>query len=180
MTNHKTKPIHPKLQRYCIAMKLEREKYNLHVPELCLFASHKDIDTALQILNEKATDIFAEYEIRGITNEIPEPTTKQTQRQKSATVSFAIKCMIFAIIFSFTAYLGSVLVTHKINQISIATVVKKQLKGASAILHSWSELDPQRKDSLLDDFEKQLHSIKPLIDRANNVFYPKIESEVGK
>jgi hypothetical protein len=180
MTNHKIKPTHPRLQQYSISLRVKSGKYELHVPELCLFASHQDIGMALKTLNEKATDIFAEYEARGIIDELPKPATKRTVGGKSTTVSFAIKCLIFATVISCAAYLGSTLITHKINQMSIATVIKKQIKGASMILDSWSELDPQRKDVLLDSFEKQLQSIKPVVDRANKVFYPKIKSETLK
>ena len=180
MTNHKIKATHPRLLQYSINLRVKSEGYELHVPELCLFTSHQDIGMAIKILNEKATDVFAEYEARGILDELPKPAAKRTLRGKSTTITFAVKCVIFAAVISFTAYLGSALITHKINQISIATVIKKQIKGASMILDTWSELDPQRKDVLLDNFEEQLQSIKPLVDRANKVFYPKIKSEVLK
>ena len=54
--------------------------------------------------------------------------------------------------------------THKINQISVGNLLKKQAKEIAGLADHWNNIDTARKDEILTDIRDVYISIKPLLD----------------
>ena len=152
------------ISEYEVVVKKNKVGFILSIPELCLFVKSSEISSGFDNLVsefEKLKLIYIESESL---KEFPKPR-KQTHRDiQNSTGIFAAKFLIAIATIVCLGYAGSVIVTHKINQISVGSLLKKQAKEIAGLADHWNNIDTARKDEILTDIRDVYISIKPLLN----------------
>lgn len=152
-----------RFENYQVMLVKVDDKFQLCIPEIFLFASNKQLEKAYLELEGKFNSLKNDYQESQVLSAMPLPVKSEQNKNKNSVKAFALKFMIVTGLFISLSYFGAYIVTEKVNQISVANLMKQQIKGVQSFVDSWSNLNHDRKTKILLETESQLNEMKPFI-----------------
>lgn len=152
-----------RFENYQVMLVKVDDKFQLCIPEIFLFASNKNLEIAYVELEGKFYSLKNDYQESQVLSAIPLPIKSEQNKKDNSIKTFALKFIIATSLFISLSYFGAYIVTEKVNQVSVANLVKQQIKGVQSFVESWSNLNHERRTEILLETEKQLEEIKPFI-----------------
>ena len=138
-------------------------KFQLCIPEIFLFASNKKLEIAYSELEGKFNSLKNDYQESQVLSAMPLPVKSEQNKKDNSIKAFALKSIIAIGLLISLGYFGAYIVTEKVNQVSVANLMKQQIKGVQSFVESWSNLNHDRRKEILLETENQLNEIKPFI-----------------
>jgi hypothetical protein len=152
-----------RFENYQIILVKVDDEFQLCIPEILLFVNNENLQKAYVELEVKFNNLKNDYKGSQVLSAMPSPTMFERDKKENSIKIFAMKCIVAGGLLLSVGYFGAYIVTEKVSQVSVAYLIKQQIKGLQSFVVSWSNLNDNRKEEIVLETENQLKEIKPFI-----------------
>jgi len=161
---------------YSVMLKQKADSFYAIIPELCLVGVSDNLEEAYEELGKQKQEIFTRLTDCEAEDQIVLPRKTEAKRDTFHQIKmFIYKLIIVCVICGFTLITSGALITNKIAGISVADILKMQIRSVVSNAElSLVYATEDRKQERLKKLRLYIEELRPLIQEIQMLFTPQV------